>query len=140
MFYFYPLYLPYTITWIDTTMFIKKFIILFFAIHFLSNGLLTKELAKVPFLFTHYYEHKEINRNLSFVDFLKMHYISNLKTDPQLPFQPEKHSLVSHFLFFAKQTLPIFIKNIYQPVEKNKPYNINILFDGFLSILLQPPK
>ncbi|MGL6021579.1 MAG: hypothetical protein ACRC0A_00515, partial [Chitinophagaceae bacterium] len=106
---------------------VKKYILLFLAIHFISCGLLTREVAKLPFLFTHYYEHKEINKNLNFIDFLKIHYVSNLKVDPQLPFHIEQYSFFSQFLFFVKNIFPIALHTIYENIERVEWFNINVL-------------
>src|SRR6476660_9653 len=65
------------------------------------------QALKLPFVFTHFFEHRALNKNMSFLDFLDLHYFkghakdNDYSKDQQLPFKttcPQQDHGISLFI------------------------------------------
>jgi hypothetical protein len=117
------------------------------AIYFLS-GTVTCELLKLPFLASHYYDHKEERSNTNLLSFVINHYYiedgtdKDAAEDSQLPFKsPESFMMASSVI-----SLPpaIILYEQEKPVAKNisRFYIRNDVFIStqYLSAIWQPPR
>jgi len=57
---------------------VKKGIIIFFLLSFLSANTAFGEVLKLPLLIHHYFEHSQEDNDNSIIDFLAKHYIEDI--------------------------------------------------------------
>lgn len=73
----------------------KRWIVGFLLISLLTGTTCVMEFFKIPFLISHYYDHKELSGSISFGAYLLLHYVNDAhekqdndyREDHQLPFK-----------------------------------------------------
>jgi len=107
-----------------------------------------KELAKLPVLFQHYFEHKSLDSNITFFSYVEHHYNDVPHTDNdedrdnQLPFKTHEVCAANALSPALPPSFGIILKKVYQILPKqriliNNDYIPNSAFAGKI---WQPPK
>ena len=118
-------------------------VILIFVI--LGDQIQLMEVARIPFLFRHFSEHKNRHRGDSAITFLYKHYVVNQKaesdqdkkSDAQLPFKSLR-TPDTHFVACVLINKPV--KEVFEPVDAYyRPYTPGKLLSRPVDIW-QPPK
>lgn len=106
------------------------------------------ELAKLPYMWSHYQEHKMVDADMDFWDFIQHHYhcgnkvYTDAEKDMKLPFKSE-HNSIAMSLFILPEA-PLSAES-EMPVENLKIQNRSFIFENsFFSLYQgdswQPPK
>lgn len=109
----------------------------------LHLGLFTEmhELASIPLLVEHYFEHREKVPEMSFFDFLSMHYKTDVphdSTDMKLPFKD--HSTVTTPIFgVPEQKIAVDARQIIDSREYSI-YDVSFAPSTALDAIFQPPR
>jgi len=118
----------------------RRFCILFLSFHLLSGTVLSREVYRLPFLFSHYYDYFQ---KQTLAEYLQEHYAGDHKDDGdarkdhQLPFKSTVqafstvNALSPNVTFFSFITTPATIKTVVS--------NSMALLHGYKGRLLQPP-
>lgn len=107
-----------------------------------STGLF--QLAKLPFLYKHYIEHKDLNEQLRLVDYLVMHYWGDDMNDDddekdmQLPFK--RYEVAGPVFLFVKESKVVIGRQVWVvetdfPCEQPECY-----FNPAGKSLFRPPR
>jgi hypothetical protein len=125
----------------------KRITVILLALQLLSGNALLPELAKIPELMHHFYEHQRENESIDFVSFLKMHYADpeHQKNDASrhgsLPLKSMTTAHAETLVWnettpsvFFEETSPIFEKSPISAIE-------NLFFDSKIRFsVFQPPR
>jgi hypothetical protein len=97
----------------------------------------TAELARLPFLFEHFKEHRKSNQSITFLDFLILHYSdknhhnSDHAKHSKLPFGNMHHQQVNIQLWYAEVCMIII-------PEFSNTYFCAVLTEGKLLSIFKP--
>ncbi|WP_231460195.1 MULTISPECIES: hypothetical protein [unclassified Pedobacter] len=126
----------------------KKFLHILLLGFYLFSTTELQEIAKVPVLFQHFFEHKGLDSNVTFLGYLEHHY-SNIphtdndeERDNQLPFK-NHNFCTANFLSPALPTSSgITFKKVYQVIPQLKVILNNdiLLYSAYAGKIWQPPK
>jgi len=125
---------------------LKKVLTLSFVTLFIANVFELHQIAKLPALLHHYFEHKNENKQQSFKEFFVLHYFDNHSHAMQnhkhddLPFKSTNCSSFHAAIVFV-QTI---MSGYYQPslfltslIKEPQP---DFYFQNFVGKIWQPPK
>jgi hypothetical protein len=123
---------------------VKKALIFFLLLQFVSHQLFLREWAKLPALFTHFQEHKTEKRSFTdFASFFQAHYGCSQhkfsEDHSRLPFQEEIAGGQNIQLFFSPES-PILITRSYQLKKDRLPVYRPSWKSTDASAIWQPPK
>lgn len=126
----------------------KRTIVILLVLQVLSGNILLPELAKVPQLMQHFYQHQRENGAIDFLSFLKMHYADpeHQKSDPS-----HHSSLPLKSVSSAHAEIVVLHEDIHPTVAfagkflnfKNPqiPSSENLFFDSKIRFsVFQPPR
>lgn len=107
-----------------------------------------KELAKLPVLFQHFFEHKSIDQNITFLGYLEHHYSDIPHTDNdedrdnQLPFKMNDFWTGNIFSAALPPSFYLAFKKVPQLIigQKIKVNNDHVPFSAYAKTIWQPPK
>lgn len=107
-----------------------------------------QELAKLPVLFQHYFEHKSLDRNITFFAYLEHHYNDIPHTDNdeardnQLPFKTQSLSAANALSPALPPSFSLSLKKVYQILPKQKILinNDHAPNSAYTGKIWQPPK
>jgi hypothetical protein len=119
--------------------------IVFISIHLLSNTELS-QVARIPKLISHYFQHHRQAPEINFMDFLAMHYGGDDGTsadddiDNQLPCHNNAYSRCL-FNVYSPMVQDVFFFNglSYSNVEHNDVI-LNSIYSEYVLLLLKPPR
>lgn len=106
-----------------------------------------KEFYKIPFLFSHYFEHKDENESINLKAFFRLHYATGIpldedcEKDMQLPFKTYDFSqTITVFVFQKIQNIIHYYSQKVMFNVKNNFYVISKLSSKYQVNFWQPPK
>lgn len=107
-----------------------------------------QELARLPVLFQHFFEHKGIDKNMTFVAYLEHHYGSIPHTDNdeerdnQLPFKTHSFCAANILSPALPPSFGLTLKKAYQfiPEQKIILNNDCVIHSAYAGKIWQPPK
>ncbi|WP_143197404.1 hypothetical protein [Chitinophaga niabensis] len=123
----------------------KRITLILFTVYLIS-GTGLREIAKLPVLFQHFYEHKLLNNHITFSEYITDHYNNIPHTDDdedrdnQLPFKQVDSNTslspvipASYFVDLRKPLLPL-------TAGKTFSRNDHFIPSALISKIWQPPK
>lgn len=121
--------------------------ILLLSLYLLSSTEL-QELAKIPVLFQHYFEHKNLDSDITFFAYLEHHYNDIPHTDNdeardnQLPFKAHGLSAANGLSPALPPSFGLSLKKVYQLLPKQKILinNDHVPNSAYAGKIWQPPK
>jgi hypothetical protein len=119
----------------------------FILLHLFANTELS-ELAKLPILVHHYFDHRHEHRHLSFTGFLKAHYTSlhkakgkhNNQDQRQLPFKEHDPDFLTANISIVPRTYTYVQPFVYSETIKDALTNEIAVYSHFLADIWQPPR
>ncbi|MFT3844663.1 MAG: hypothetical protein QM725_06400 [Lacibacter sp.] len=124
----------------------KATAILFLTIYLFSSTEL-RQLAKLPILVQHYFEHKSQNSDITFAGFLAMHYEKDIiidndfAKDQQLPFKSHHDcQFILSVAYVPATSFTTVIKPVSVETVKHVICNDDFINSVYLSSVWQPPK
>lgn len=126
----------------------KRTIVILLVLQVLSGNILLSELAKVPQLIQHFYQHQRENGAIDFFSFLKMHYADpeHQKSDSSrhgsLPLKSAS-SAHAEIIVLSNEMPPsvLFIEKVLNFHNPQIPTSENLFFDSKIRFsVFQPPR
>jgi hypothetical protein len=124
----------------------KKAIGIFFLAALLLSSTEAHQLLRLPFIFSHYLEHRDQNPRISFLEFLDLHYMhgsphdDDYDKDMQLPFKTFGDCMA----VMSPAFVPVFIQSVPTPPECLRPQQFaaisQTLHSSYLAEIWQPPR
>ena len=126
----------------------KKLVVIFFLLSYLTSITELNQFLKFPILFEHFNEHQSQNTSLTFLDFLSMHYSQeddhdgDKEKDNKLPFK--SHSCCNFSMSFVTLIseneihFPVF-REFYEQNSSPSFYNL-MVNSSHLKDIWQPPQ
>jgi hypothetical protein len=126
----------------------KKIAAVFLVVIYFLSGSVTSELLKLPFLASHYYDHKEEQTNNNLASFLINHYCKEDGTDKdaaedsQLPFKCPENFIVISSGIILPPTIILYEQDKPVVNKRSRFYIRNDVFIStqYLSAIWQPPR
>lgn len=116
----------------------KRVIVYLLVFTIMGASIHIDEFAKLPMLFSHYFEHKKQHPTDTTFDFLYKHYVLNQaaesandkSSDAQLPFK-STHSFQSHFTPFVCENKKVIVlielgQITYLPISVSKAFTCSL--------------
>ena len=107
-----------------------------------------QELARLPVLFQHFFEHKGIDKNITFIAYLEHHYGDIPHTDNdedrdnQLPFKTHSFCVTNVLSPALPPSFGLTLKKVYNLIPEQKIILNNdcVIHSAYAGKIWQPPK
>lgn len=127
---------------------LKKLIHILLISFYLFSTTELQELAKLPVLFQHFFEHKGLDENITFLGYIENHYNgiphtdNDEERDNQLPFKTHSFCAANVLSPALPPSFGLTFKKAYQfiPEQKIILNNDSVIHSAHAGKIWQPPK